>query len=89
MLFKGQTLTLSLDTDIDLSGYTGKILYRKPNKVEGEWDAVVDGDTVSYDIDEDDIDVPGVWRVQAYAELAESKKYGDFQVIEFRLPLNA
>ena len=87
MLFKGQTLTLSLDTDVDITGYTGKILYKKPNGASGEWTGSIASDTVSYSITSTDIDVPGVWRVQAYAELGASKKYGQVQVIEFRDPL--
>lgn len=87
MLFKGQTLTLSLDTDIDLSGYSGKILYTKPNGVSSFWTGTVATDTVSYSITDTDIDVAGVWKVQAYAELGAVKKYGQIQVIEFRTPL--
>lgn len=87
MYFKGQTITLSLDTDVDITGYTGKILYKKPNGVSGEWAGSVSGDTVSYSILDDDIDVAGVWEVQAYAESGANKKYGDINVIEFRTSL--
>lgn len=84
MLFKGQTITLSLDTDVDLTGYTGVILYKKPNDVSGEWEGTISGDTVSYDITTSDIDVAGVWEVQAKATLDDDVKFGKIQVIEFR-----
>lgn len=84
MLFKGQTITLSLDTDVDISGYTGVILYKKPNEVTGEWAGTITDDTVSYDISTTDIDVAGVWEVQAKATLSGDVRYGKIQVVEFR-----
>lgn len=84
MLFKGQTITLSLDTDVDLSGYTGVILYKKPNGVTGEWAGSISGDTISYDITSTDIDVAGVWEVQAKAIDGADVKFGQITVIEFR-----
>lgn len=87
MVFKGQTITLSLDTDLDLSGHAGFILYEKPNGNTGLWSGTIVSDTVSYDITEGDIDVAGVWFVQAKATLGTQRKYGKKQVIEFRTHL--
>ena len=87
MLFKGQTITLSLDTDVDLTGYDGVILYKKPNGVSGEWIGSISTDTISYDISEGDIDVSGVWEVQAKATKDEERKFGKIQVLEFRTHL--
>lgn len=88
MLFKGQTITLSLDTDRDLTGWEGFILYKKPNGVNGEWTGTITGnDTVSYAIAEGDIDVAGVWDVQAKATLGTEREYGKLMVIEFRTHL--
>lgn len=85
MIFKGQTITISLDTDVDLTGYDGFILYKKPNGVEGEWTGSISGDTVSYDVQSEDTEAfPGVWRVQAKATDGSDVKYGRIQVIEFR-----
>lgn len=85
MLFNGQTITLSLDTDVDLTGYAGVILYKKPNGVHGEWAGDITDDTVSYDVQEGDTeDFPGVWEVQAKATNGTDVKYGKLQVIEFR-----
>jgi len=87
MLFKGQTITLSLDTDVDLTGYTGYILYEKPNGVHGQWIGSISTDTVSYSILTSDIDIAGVWKVQAKATDATHALYGKLTVMEFRTPL--
>lgn len=87
MVFKGQTLTLSLDTDVDITGYDGFIMYKKPNQVTGEWEGTIIDDIVAYDITSDDIDVAGVWYVQAKATLADDVKFGKIQVVEFRTHL--
>ena len=87
MLYKGQTLRLSLDTDADISLFTGTILYTKPNGVSGSWTGAISSDVVYYDIQVGDIDVAGVWRVQAKAVNGSNVKYGKAQVIEFRTHL--
>jgi hypothetical protein len=87
MIFKGQTITLSLDTDVDISGFDGFILYEKPNYVQGQWEGTITSDTVSYDITETDVDVAGVWKVQAYATDGAEHIYGKMTVIEFRTHL--
>jgi len=87
MIFKGQTITLSLDTGRDLTGWEGFILYKKSNGIHGEWLATITGDTVSYDIAEGDIDIAGVWHVQAKATLGTEREYGKLTVVEFRTHL--
>ncbi len=88
MVFDGQTITLSLDTDIDITGYDGVILYEKSNGVHGEWVATVSEDTVSYDIQAGDVGgVTGVWKIQAKATMGSDVKFGKITVIEFRTPL--
>jgi len=88
MVFNGQTLTLSLDTDVTLTGYDGVILFTKPSGVTGQWTATIAGDTVSYNIlPADTSPYPGVWKVQAMATKISDPtdiKYGKITVIEFR-----
>lgn len=85
MLFNGQTITLSLDTDVDLTGYDGFILYEKPSGVTGVWEGDIVDDTVSYDVQASDTeDYPGVWKVHAKATMGSDVQYGKVQVIEFR-----
>lgn len=87
MVFKGQTITLALDTDVALDGFDGFILYEKPNGVKGQWEGDIVSDTVEYDILETDIDVAGVWKVQAHATDGTEFKYGKIQIVEFRTHL--
>jgi len=88
MVFKGQTITLSLDTDVDITGYSGFILYEKPNGATGSWTGSITDDTVTYDITNTDIDVAGVWLCQAFAtDGLGDDKYGKIQVVEFRTHL--
>ncbi len=84
MLFKGQTIILSLDTDAIITGYTGSILYKKPNDATGSWSGTIVNDTVSYTIQTGDIDVAGVWELQAKAVSGTIVKFGKITVIEFR-----
>lgn len=84
MLFNGQTISVGLDTDANISGYTGSIRYKKPNQVEGEWAGSVVNDIVTYTIVPGDIDVTGVWEVQAKAVSGAVVKWGKITVIEFR-----
>lgn len=87
MFFKGQTISLSLNTSQSLAGMQGYILVKKPNGVTESWAASIDGTNVVYDISDTDIDVAGVWEVQAYATDGSEHKYGQLNVIEFRTPL--
>ena len=87
MLYEGQTISLALDTDSSISGYTGTILYKKPNGVTGSWAGTITDDTVSYTISATDIDVSGVWEVQAKAVSGTIVKKGKITVIEFRTSL--
>ena len=89
MIFKGQILTISLDTDVDITGFTGYIKYKKPgpNGEAGEWQGTISNDTVSYTLAPGDIDIAGVWKVQAYAVSGNTKKYGQIKAIEFRNPI--
>ena len=87
MFFKGQTIVLSLNTSQSLTGLTGYILFKKPNGVSDYWDADIVGTNVVYEIAHEDIDVPGVWEIQALASDGSEWKYGETNVIEFRLPL--
>ena len=87
MLFNGQTITLGLDTDVTLTGYSGIIKYTKPSGVSGYWEGEITDDTVSYDVQPSDTEAyPGVWYVQARAINDEDEndiKYGKIEVVEF------
>jgi hypothetical protein len=90
-LFKGQSLlTLTVDTGYkDVASATvTKILYEKPNRKKGEFEAIVDGTKLSYDVQNGDIDVAGMWKFQAYIEVGGLKGYGDIVIYNFEYPLS-
>ena len=53
-----------------------RILYKKPDDTEGFWNATVSGENLVYNIQEGDINMPGVWKFQAYIELGGLKGFG-------------
>jgi len=56
---------------------TAKIKYRKPDGTTGEWDAEIEGTTqIKYVTAKDDLDVPGVWILQAYVEFPAWSGHG-------------
>lgn len=82
-------ITLRLDTQIDISAATvKKILYKKPSGVTGGWDATADGTALIYDINNTDIDIPGVWQFQTYVEIGGNKGFGEVVEQVFMKPLN-
>ena len=70
--FVGDTIRISLLTNIDLSGYaTLQIKFRRPNRTIGKWSATIDptDDMIMYyDTDEDDLNLAGKWSLQANAK---------------------
>ena len=70
---------ITFDTTEDLSTATvHKILYRKPDGTTGEWAGTVVGTTLTFTtIVATDLDVAGVWQVQAYCETPTWKRHSD------------
>lgn len=86
---KSGIVTLSLDTEIDISAATvKKILYKKPSGVTGEWTATVVSTSLTYNLTNTDIDQPGVWQFQTYIEIAGKKGYGAIVEQVFMQTLN-
>lgn len=81
-------LTISLDTGRDLSSaVVTKIKYIKPNGIGGEWAASVSGTSLTYDVSNTDIDVPGTWQFQAYVEIDGEIGRGEIVTQTFQTPL--
>ncbi len=78
--FIDDTVTLSLNTGIDLTEFTElKIKYRRPDGVRGSWDAEIDpSDNMALDVYlGGKITVNGLWFVQAYVANGLSRYHGD------------
>lgn len=82
-------ITLTLSTGIDLTGASNpKILYEKPDGTKGSWTGTISGQSLSYILNNTDIDQPGVWKFQTYIEVATKKGYGEVVEQVFEHPLN-
>jgi hypothetical protein len=86
-LFKGQTVTIRLNTGIDLSSATTtRILYKKPSGTKGYWAATTDSQTLVY---EHTIDEEGIWELQSYVVIAGDTFYGDIAKQHFENNISA
>jgi len=70
-------LLIELETEKDDLGNATvtKILVQKPDGSAVSWDATVSGTTLQYTTQPGDLDTPGLYRVQAYAEYPDGSKY--------------
>lgn len=80
-IFENQSLlNIVLSTGYDISAASvAKILYKKPDGTEGEWEGVVSDTTkISYDVQDGDLDQVGTWTIQSYVEIDSKKGYGAY-----------
>lgn len=87
--FVNDTVRITLNTNIDLSGYaTLQIRYRRPDGTTGCWPATIcptDNEQMYYDCDLDDLNQAGDWLIQGVALDAGAKltgKWCKFKVYE-------
>lgn len=70
--FVNDTIQLTIDTNIDISGYaTLLIKYKKPDGITGCWTAaacLADINYMTYTCVHGDLDIPGRWLIQALAQ---------------------
>ena len=76
---------LIVETFVDLLKATvKKILYKKPDGTTGEWlGTVAEGDPtqIRYYLQEGDIDMAGIWKLQVYVEMPGWKGVGDVVIL--------
>lgn len=69
-VFVGDTVTLILNTGIDISSYvTKRIKYKKPDETTGYWTSSIcptDNNCMIYECGTTDLNDAGKWQVQAY-----------------------
>ena len=62
-------IRLSIDTKMDLTDATKvAIKVKKPDGTEIEWPGFKNGQYIEYLIGENDLDIPGYYKIQAYVE---------------------
>ena len=64
MIFTGTNIRIEIDTEMDLSSATDATMRWRRRGQSGEWQAQTDGETIYYDTQADDLDVPSVWEFQ-------------------------
>ena len=90
-VYKNQDyLTIYLDTNVTLTGASSlKILYKKPDGTQGEWDGEIDSTTkIKYAVESGDIDQAGEWGFQSYFVLNGEIGYGDIVYQKFNVNLD-
>lgn len=89
-LFKTQSLfSIIAETNYPSLGSATitRILYEKPNREKGYWDATVSGTQLIYNVADGDIDQSGKWQLQAYIEVGGLDGFGDIVTQHFDKPL--
>lgn len=89
--FVGDTITLNVNSGIDLSGYADLFIkFRRPNKSIGHWSAILDpldNNRMYYVTLPTDLNMPGTWIFQAHAEDPGVHLHGLWTEVEVHTPL--
>lgn len=88
-IYKGQTeLQIKLTANVDVSGATCYIKYKKPSGEEGQWAAVIQTAStgvIYYNINSaDDLDESGKWRLWTYVVWADGD-YADGEAVTVKV----
>jgi|WetSurMetagenome_2_1015567.scaffolds.fasta_scaffold207411_4 hypothetical protein len=89
-VFIGDTVTIDLATTLVLTGYTLKILYRKPDGTVGSWDATIsstDSTHLYYTTLDSDFDQEGIWLLQSYIDYGGIYLHGQWVELKVLTPL--
>jgi hypothetical protein len=68
--FRGDTVQFAVSTDMTLTGMSVRLKFRRPNGSVGFWDGTIDpsdNTVILYTTDVNDLNMPGVWTLQAFA----------------------
>ena len=85
-VFLGDVVTMVINTAVDLTGNTVRLLYKKPNNDEGFWLASIDSadhTLVNYTTNSTDLDTLGKWKLQIVAYQGNTIRHG--QVFECKV----
>jgi hypothetical protein len=85
-VYVNDSLTLTLDTNTDISGAaTFRIYYKKPDNTTGYWVATRSGTTLVYTAAPNIINKSGAWKVKAWVQYSGGATYqGDPAYFEVR-----
>lgn len=87
-VFIGDTVVISLDTKMVISGYSKYyIKFKRPDGQQGIWTAALDPSNnkcMTYTTLQSDLNIPGTWALQAHVEVGTTALHGawvNFQVL--------
>jgi len=78
LYYLDEGVKIILNVGVDISDSTvHKIKFKRPNRTSGYWDAKRESSTsISYVIQENDLNYVGIWKLQAYVETPSWKLHG-------------
>lgn len=78
-IFVGQSyLRFVVNTGVALDAAANlRIYYRKPSDEGGFWSGTASGENIVYDVQNNDLDEVGIWRMQSYAEIGGRIAWGE------------
>jgi hypothetical protein len=84
---KDEGIKLILEVGVDISqAIAFKIIYKNPDNTNGTWTAAKETATsISYTTQQGDLSIAGQWKIQAFVEWDDYKRYGrvaNFQVVK-------
>ena len=91
--FVGDTVYLIVETGVDLTSLTTRYLkFRRPDGTTGKWSVSFDGSNetvMTCHLSNTDLDMAGVWAIQAYAAVGTEVYHGDFVsfTVDNKIPL--
>jgi hypothetical protein len=90
MIYKNQSLApISIDTGLSNLGSATvkKILFTRPDKTSGAWEATVSGTKLTYQPVTADLNQAGIWRLQVFVTIDGKDGYGDKTQITVEEPI--
>ena len=87
--FVGDTVKISLDTNVDLTAATALLIkYKKPDATTGSWTPILDGTYgVQFNTITSTLDQRGTWTLQAYAEFGAARLHGKWEELKVFAPI--
>ena len=87
--FVGDSVSITLDTGIDLTGYTQILIkYEKPDKSTGSWVPVISGsEGMRFNTSTATLNQRGTWRLQAFVAFGAIRLHGKWAMMRVFAPL--
>ena len=87
--FVGDSVSITLDTGIDLTGWTQILIkYEKPDKTTGFWTPIISGtESMRFNTDTSILDQRGTWKLQAFVAFGLNRLHGKWARMKVFAPI--